>query len=855
MTDSNSTIKEQFLETEKDIFVKAVSGNIYSLMNNLRNSSSDTLYQRRWVWELLQNAMDTTNNERDTLISIKLDSEDFTLSFAHNGNPFTVDNIMRLVHQQSSKPRKVIMKERKRTIGKFGTGFITTHLLSEKVTLKSTIRANENGHKYFELLLDRSGQNESELYNGIKNAREVLLSLDLLPDVERYNNDEMNTKFIYHLDENSIETAKIGMEDLRRCLPFTMAFVKSISQVSLNNKLIYKYLGAEEITKGFFLHKINITDTGNRYILTLESEKEDATIAIEVLVEDKKITLIPLDENCSRLYCNYPFIGTEDFHIPVVFNSSSFNVYQERRNGIILKDADTEEIRENKIIIKECANLYKSLIQFIGTNVYEIKETYILADINQPFNYEWLSKKWYDTEILKPIQKYLLHAPFVEVNNSDEKSNILQEDESIKIWFPANKDIKILENIWLLASNWLTFIPKDYQYKKWNQNLFEGCPKLTIAVFCNGLNKLGKINELENKLQTNISSFKNSIEWLNTLYSIIDNDADSTKKINTNKIAIFPNQNGDFTIKSHLSLDGGDIPEELKNILARLGVDCRKKLLHKDVFLDGGIAIDREKVVEFKNIASQIKDQVIIHYSNKMKGVVLSENVLKTFRDLYFWLVENPKAGDSFGELYTNKEIWLLDGATIKKIFEHNSKTKLLLEKYGAADLDELENLLEKIERKQKESISPFSALTALGITSKDDLEKAIKEFATDKEMSNALQHISIADIEMLEAVLKMIERSKLNIKNLLALKSDYDCSRWTEDSLTTISGVLKNGRSIKLVVRPGDGSQIILFYPEEYKVLEDENNELWYDKEGKEQGEYFLGRFLKKTKVNRMPL
>ena len=45
---------------------------IFTLMQNIRSGANDDAYQRRWVWELLQNAMDTTNSERQTKIQIHI---------------------------------------------------------------------------------------------------------------------------------------------------------------------------------------------------------------------------------------------------------------------------------------------------------------------------------------------------------------------------------------------------------------------------------------------------------------------------------------------------------------------------------------------------------------------------------------------------------------------------------------------------------------------------------------------------------------------------------------------------------------------------------------------------------------
>jgi len=856
MSQKSSTYKQEVLKNLEAISIKAIAEKIFTLMDNNRTSSADLDYQRRWIWELLQNAMDTTNSERDTIVEIVIDEKDLALSFKHNGNPFKVDNITCLVNQVSSKPRIANMDSKKRTIGKFGTGFITTHLLAEKVTLKSTVQSDTGGHKCFELVLDRSGKNEEELYKGVKDATEILLNLDTLPDVKEYDYHKMNTEFVYHLNEDGIKVAEVGINDLKKSLPFTMAFVKTISKVSLNGSLIFEYIGSKEISPGYHIHTINITGEEKKEILTLESEIEDAIIGIEVNIIGNDISLIETGEGIPKLFCNYPFIGTETFNSPVIFNSSSFNVYQERRNGIVLKDAETTQIKENKQILIECRNLYLRLLNLIASSKYNFKETYTVANFSMPAQYEWIGKQsrlWYKTEINDHLQKKILQEPIVEIHDSNEKAAVLKEDNKQRVWFPSNLKEEILEDIWILASNWLTYIPLKYQYKKWNKIPLPGIDKLTIEVFCNSLNN-NSINWLQEQLDGTNNFFKTPVEWLNKFYSITDSDIKTVNKINTNKLAILPNQNGDFVVKSKLYTDGGGIPEELKDILNELGTDCRVTLLHTDVFLLGDIAIDKEKVFKFKNAADKIKEHVINFNSEKMRGVELSKQIKNAFQKLYVWLNKNPNRGEEFGELYNNKEKVLLDGETIKNLLDRDNKINDFLTKHGISNLNELENLIGNKKNDGIQTNDPENLLVSLGITTLMDLEKAKTQFENDKEISLALKHISSGDLGKLQKVLVMINRSKTNVKSALELNDEYDCTGWMETSITTISGIKKNGYPIKLVIRPGDGNQIILFYPDEFEVLEIPSNELWYDIET-EQNSYSFGRFLKKANINRMPL
>ncbi|MBK7608681.1 MAG: hypothetical protein IPI18_16485 [Saprospiraceae bacterium] len=147
----------------------------------------------------------------------------------------------------------------------------------------------------------------------------------------------------------------------------------------------------------------------------------------------------------------------------------------------------------------------------------------------------------------------------------------------------------------------------------------------------------------------------------------------------------------------------------------------------------------------------------------------------------------------TIGDLYTNKETRLLDEATIKLSIERDIKTIALLEKYGISNIDDLEKLIERGITKKKEPLKPENLLISLGITSVDELERAKLMFADNKEITEALSHISSNDFEKLEQVLKLIKRSKENVKRKLQDHPSYDCTNWVESSLTTINGIIKN--------------------------------------------------------------
>src|SRR5438270_12715738 len=86
----------------------------------------ESRFRSRWVWELLQNARDAAPRDG---VSVWLVHEPKKLLFQHNGLPFTHKAIAHLIYHGSTKHDLSGSNH----IGQFGTGFLTTHLISKTV--------------------------------------------------------------------------------------------------------------------------------------------------------------------------------------------------------------------------------------------------------------------------------------------------------------------------------------------------------------------------------------------------------------------------------------------------------------------------------------------------------------------------------------------------------------------------------------------------------------------------------------------------------------------------------------------------------------------------------------------------
>ena len=121
----------------------------------------------RWAWELLQNAKDSVA-ETGRKVSVQVIYNHDKIEFSHNGNHFTEKDIRGLINQISSK--EVDEGEVSTRTGRFGTGFLTTHLLSKEVYIKGIVETSGGDLFQFGFPLNRNGKTTAVLIPKIENA-------------------------------------------------------------------------------------------------------------------------------------------------------------------------------------------------------------------------------------------------------------------------------------------------------------------------------------------------------------------------------------------------------------------------------------------------------------------------------------------------------------------------------------------------------------------------------------------------------------------------------------------------------------------------------------------------------------
>jgi proline iminopeptidase len=165
----------------------------------------------------MQNAQDANATE------ITITFEDRTVAFSHNGLPFSEEDITHLIFHGSSKPELIGKR------GKFGTGFMTTHLLSKRVNIKGDM---EDGRS-FDFELTREANSDPEMAISL-NASWDNFKTSIRPE-KRF---EITTFTYLDLEPVAITTVENVLKSLPHLMPYVLVFSGQINRVTVRLNLV-----------------------------------------------------------------------------------------------------------------------------------------------------------------------------------------------------------------------------------------------------------------------------------------------------------------------------------------------------------------------------------------------------------------------------------------------------------------------------------------------------------------------------------------------------------------------------------------------------------------------------------------
>lgn len=418
---------------------------------NFNNYSSN-----RAVWELVQNACDLT-----TECEVVLDYKD-GFSFTHNGKPFTTKSFISLIKQVSGKyGEETEIPE----VGKYGTGFLTTHTFGRKFRINSILEANNTFFEIKDFLIDRSPKEWKALSEKIRTQKENVY--ELIQKGAILANPEIKTTFTF-LPETDQERSYIAesSKDLEDYIPIVLTIndrLKKVKIVLNDSETSFEQIEKIKVenNKGIELYKTTISKNGTNKIIYSIIETDDQ---IEVILPiNENLELFQFSERIARLFLYYPLIGSEDFGLNFVINCNKF-LPTEPRDGIHIqsnKDQVKEQEEANRKIIEKASQL---IFEFLKSNVLSVSNPLLFAQINFKRNtdnnllneyFETLQKTW--------IEEYKL-LPIVETANGFKPVNeVCFFDEELL------NNTEFFDDIYTLVSTFYNNIPTKDKIILWSK--------------------------------------------------------------------------------------------------------------------------------------------------------------------------------------------------------------------------------------------------------------------------------------------------------------------------------------------------------------------------------------------------
>lgn len=610
-----NSYEEQLEQKKSKVLVENNAQAIFDHLTELSNIGG--IHERRWLWELLQNAKDSI--EDNQTVSVEVEFRDNQLIFRHSGTPFTEDEVIHLIYHGSTKKGSLDKT------GKFGTGFLTTHLLSRKVEVSGTLVAG----KAFGFLLDRSGKNPKEVEAAMESSWEKFKNSDSSPTENRFT-----TIYSYILDDQSRTIAQKGLHDLPKLLPFVLAFnpkFESFTLKTANTCRTFRRTTTESLNDAHVaIVSIEIPEQNREsslYTLALAVENKTA-VAIPVAVFDRSITIKPIESDVPKLFFDFPLFGTEDFSFPAIINSSDF-IPKSERDGVYLGDKTNDDITANKQIIENACRLYIDLVDCACTSRWG--DMHLLAFVSPPPSKDWLDIAWYK-QTLQALQKAITEK---EIVRTEQAAYVSPSNAIFPIEFP-------LSELWEFGmALFATRLPSKSHLDSWfailgswasliGKKLEEWDTTLTFSKLCKAISDLQTLDALRTSLQ--LPERGDEIVWLNNLFGLLIQEE---RKDLLDHYAIIPNQNGILKEKSPTLYIDDDIDETIKDISKAIGDDWRDRLVLLGISLDQSL------------FAVKTQEDVLTATFSILKQQAARNNQDKPLRqpviDILVWLAQHQR--------------------------------------------------------------------------------------------------------------------------------------------------------------------------------------------------------------------
>jgi len=529
--------------------------------------------RKRWVWELLQNACDASA----TFATIA--HEPGAVTFQHNGRPFTMKEAVHLIRHGSTKG------EDGKTRGQFGSGFLTTHLLSPVIY----VSGQTDEGRSFKFPLER-GVHDSvdEIRGKIDDAcRDLSVSLSAN---ESGVSGAFTTEFRYPIEnaDDVSEAVNEGIKMLRLCAPLVIAFNAEIKRIDIKSPeetTSFEMRDGEMLQDG--LQQITVSESKNGaqknhvYIL---AKNERASVAVQAKPSNESMACCNMGD-MPKLFLDFPLVGTENFSFPAIVNSLEFDP-EDNRDGVRLKEVEAKSWG----VLEDACALLIAILKFSASRGW--RNVYTLTNIPDICERDWLNpdrlRERLNVRLVEKIHDTPVVIPMDETGPISPKESLL----------PIAREISVVESLWALwdkltdkrnklprrdeVDGWRNAV-KTWEKYECEPSSFDGAADgRKLASYIDEVTRQGKENQyaeladLERLLQEGVCA----VEWLNQMHEVINEDG---LRESACEYYIVLDQDGRLNQLSALHRDVG-VADDLKDVAKSLEWNIRQEL--RDVRID-----------------------------------------------------------------------------------------------------------------------------------------------------------------------------------------------------------------------------------------------------------------------------
>ena len=542
----NQQLDNAFRETDS----KNAAHFVYHEVKNLYNNEKPDDVRKRWIWELLQNAHDARRDD-GIIAEVRYNAIKGELLFLHNGRGFKAGEIAHLIKSGTTKD-----EDDKETHGKFGRGFLTTHLLSPTVKIAGQL----DDDSWFDFTLKRDIESKPALAKSLERSQDDFMKS--ISDNKPVIPDGFTTQFIFSIREPKAEAAvEAGISTLEECAPYVIVFNEEFLSIDIKKPDLtrsFKLSRDSKLDVSGIQHVTVVENDAKMEYLLAENKHQKTSVAVRIRSNGENPICLPV-EDIPRLFSAFPLVGTNLLSFPAVINNPNF---------LLPADRDRVQFDKNRDLIEEACGLLISLIKHAALKNWNHVHQWVHIPNSELLSHQ-MGPEW--EKCIKNLIERIHHTPAV-LNQSGKPKT---PKESI---LPLTEKIENVDALWELLKDWQEYrekLPRRDEasgwynaVKSWNVYKHDAFDGHQLAEDIQGCSYL---KVLQNILQDGVCA----VTWLDRFYDFLKKDELFNNAIS--EYSFVPNQIGEFRKLSSMHRDNG-IDEELKDISEILAENIRGNL-------------------------------------------------------------------------------------------------------------------------------------------------------------------------------------------------------------------------------------------------------------------------------------